>query len=489
MSQLLALHRAARIVGVPRGVLQQKIKEGELRASDGMISTDDLLAAYPDTKFEEDLIVEHLERLKDEAFSKRVREHVLPSRDVLAARLYAQSRELADLRNHLQHYHAIVINMHERLRKLKNGQSHASELAALDRWLDLQLEEVLNTEAPDPLDVLDNYLRVVSAQVVLRPSGHQYFVEGSDTILEAGLRAGLAMNYGCSNGNCGLCKARVVAGQVTKVRHHDYVLSETEKNMGYTLMCSYAPINDLTIEALEAAGPADIPRQEIQTRVKSVQNLGSKLKLLHLQTPRTNRLRFLAGQRVALSVGEEGASEHAVASCPCDDRNLQFHIHGDSEQAFERRVFAGMKPGDSVTLRGPFGSFVLREDANRPLLLLACDSGFAPIKSLIEHAMALDHADTMHLYWLASTADGHYQANLCRSWTDALDNFEYSELSVGSLDEHAITSALAHISPPHFSLRECVAYIAGPQQFIGAAHIYVLEHGVDNANVLTEIVS
>lgn len=484
MQQLLAVHRAARVVGVPRGVLQQKIKEGELRASDGMISTDDLLAAYPDTKFEEDLIVEHLERIKDEAFSKRVREHVLPSRDVLAARLYAQSRELADIRNHLQRYHAIVTNVREQLHAI-NKAAEWPQLAALNIWLSSQLEEVLNTEGPDPLAVLDDYLRVVSAQVVLRPSGHEFFVEGSDTILEAGLRAGLAMNYGCSNGNCGLCKARVVSGQIVKVRHHDYALSEAEKNMGYTLMCSYAPINDLTIEALEAAGPADIPQQEIQTRVKAVAELAPNLKLLHLQTPRTNRLRFLAGQRVALAIGESGSTEHAVASCPCDDRNLQFHISANSTSAFDRRVFAGLKVGESVTLRGPLGHFVLREDASRPLLLIACDSGFAPIKSLIEHAMALDTGVAMQLYWFARVPDGHYQSNLCRSWTDALDNFEYVERSIDPCNP---STAIAAIEPVRFKLVDCAAYIAGPQLFVKTVSAHLQQGGLDPTHIHCETV-
>lgn len=486
MPQLLALHRAARVVGVPRGVLQQKIKDGELRASDGMISTDDLLAAYPDTKFEEDLIVEHLERLKDEAFSKRVREHVLPSRDVLAARLYAQSRELADIRNHLQRYHALVVEVRERLQAINGSTATLPELAALDNWLSLQLEEVLNTEAPDPLAVLDDYLRVVSAQIVLRPSGHEFFIEGSDTILEAALRAGLAMNYGCSNGNCGLCKARIVSGQVTKVRHHDYVLSEAEKNMGYTLMCSYTPISDLTIEALEAAGPADIPQQDIQTRVKAVLDLTPNLKLLHLQTPRTNRLRFLAGQRVALALGDSGTTEHAVASCPCDDRNLQFHISAKSTSPFDRRVFAGLKVGESVTLRGPFGHFVLRENASRPLLLIACDSGFAPIKSLIEHAMALDTGAAMQLYWFATADDGHYQSNLCRSWTDALDNFDYSERPIDPSDPR---TAIAAIEPLRFKLDDCAAYIAGPQPFVEAARAHLRQGGLEPAHIHCETIA
>lgn len=468
MTQKLALHRAARIVGVPRGVLQQKIKDGELRASDGLISTEDLLAAYPNTKFEEDLVVEHLERLKDESFAKRVREHVLPSQEVLAARLYQQSRELADIRNHLQRYHAVVIEMQARLRALEVESGET--LIPLSHWLEARLEDVLNTEDPDPLSVLDDYLRVVSAQIVLRPSGHQYFVQGSDTILEAALRAGLAINYGCSNGNCGLCKARLVSGQVAKVRHHDYVLSEAEKNQGYTLTCSYAAVTDLVIEALEARGPADIPLQEVQTRVKSVQPLAPGLRLVHLQTPRTNRLRFLAGQRAALAIGSGPASEHSIASCPCDDRNLQFHIREDAARDFEQHVFADLKVGDNVMLRGPFGHFVLDEESARPLIFIAGEHGFAPVKSLIEHAMALDNVERIRLVRFADGEAALYQANLCRSWSDALDNFSYFEFIVPPAED-LLDAALAG-----FPVERAAIYVAGPPAFIDATRGLLTHH-------------
>lgn len=489
MSQLLALHRAARIVGVSRGELQKKIKVGALRSSEGLISTEDLLAAYPETKFQEDLIAEHFARLKDEAFAKRVREHVLPDKEVLAARLYEQSRELADVRNHLQRYHSVLVRMQERVQQMgKTAGANDGALAALDDWLNGQLEEVLNTEAPDPLSVMDDYLRVVSAHVVLRPSGHEFFVEGSDTILEAALRAGLALNYGCSNGNCGLCKARVVSGQIQKVRHFDYVLSEAEKNMGYALMCCHAPVTDLTLEALEAAGPSDIPQQEIKTRVKSLQLLKDDLMLVHLQTPRTNRLRFLAGQRVTLSSDDTAAAEFGVASCPCDDRNLQFHVRNTPDNKFAERVFHGLKNGDTVTVRGPFGNFVLREDSPRPLLFIACDTGFAPIKSLIEHAMALDVAETMHLYWLSTFPSGHYQSNLCRSWTDALDNFHYTEVSVNSLAQDEIGSSLQTIADNEPALAEFEVYVAGPEPFVTAARGWLIQRGLPEVQLAFEII-
>jgi len=147
----------------------------------------------------------------------------------------------------------------------------------------------------------------MAAQVKIIPSGHEFFFEGNDSILEAALKAGLALNYGCASGNCGLCKARIVSGEVQKIRHHDYVISEAEKGMGYKLMCSHTAVTDITIEAAEAHSAEDIPLQEIEATVKKLESLADNLLVLRLQTPRTQTLRFFAGQSATLTV-EDGAS-------------------------------------------------------------------------------------------------------------------------------------------------------------------------------------
>ena len=191
------------------------------------------------------------------------------------------------------------------------------------------------------LDVMDDMLKVVSAQVTLRPSGHQFAVEGHDTLLQAGMRAGLKLNYGCGNGSCGMCKVRVTAGEVARTMATDYPLSENEKSQGYVLACAHtAASSELTIETLEADGPGDIPQQQIVTSVRAVRALAPDTLLLHLQTPRSHRLRFLAGQSVTLGLaeGEDVHAQHSIASCPCDDRNLQFFIRA------QRRRPAGHAP-------------------------------------------------------------------------------------------------------------------------------------------------
>lgn len=488
MQQRLSLSRAARLVGVARGALQQKIRAGELRAFDGMVSIDDLLRIFPAVRPESDVGVERVARIREEAFGKRLREHLLPSQEILSQRVFEQSRELADLRAHLQRYHAMVVQLRERLSEQEAQAADRSPAAAareLGAFLDRELQTVLGqSETPNPLAVMDDMLRVMSAHVVLHPSRHEFFVEGADTILDAALRSGLALNYGCSNGNCGLCKARVVSGQVQKVRHHDYVLSEAEKQQGYTLLCSHTAVGDLVVEALESAEPSDIPAQQIVAKVKAAQPLGDDLMLLQVQTPRTNRLRFLAGQNLTLTAGE-ASTQLPIASCPCDDRNLQFHVARNAEDGFAKKVFDNLKSGSNVTLYGPWGDFVLRADSPRSIVFIACDTGFAPIKSLLEHAMALELSDRLCLYWLATPATGHYLSNLCRSWADALDNFTYAPVTA----EHRDAAALIRsIRAEHAGLNGFDVYVAGPEAFVDSATATLLEQGFPQGQLSAAIV-
>ncbi len=331
----------------------------------------------------------------------------------------------------------------------------------------------------------------MAARILLQPSGRAFEAQGTDTLLEAGLRAGLAMNYGCSGGSCGLCKARLVSGAVRWVRHHDYVFSEAEKSQGYVLMCSCSADSDVVLEAGIAQRPEEIQFQEIAARVKAVSPLTDKVRLLHLQTPRSTRLRFLAGQSVALSVGGPGADDasgvYPIASCPCDDRNLQFHVRRIAGDRFAERVFDGLRAGDSVGVYGPVGDFVLRPNSPNPLLLLACNSGFAPIKSLIEHALALEEAESLHLYWLATVEGGHYLSNWCRATADAIDNFHYHELSADSLQQHGPEQMLAQIRQEHPDLGRWDAYVAGPQAFVAQARAALTAGGAAPAWLATTV--
>ena len=489
MSQWVTVWRAAQLVGVPRGMLQQRVRSGEIELADGLVSTETLLRLYPQTRIEDSGMLERVTQIRDEAFGRRVRERVLPSQEVLAQRLFSQSQELADVRRHLQRYHALVIELRDSLRAWDDAATAPAALGELQRQLDDGLARALATEPVDILDAMDDMLKVVAAQVTLRPSGHQFVVEGHDTLLQAGLRAGLKLNYGCGNGSCGLCKVRVIDGQVARSMPADYSLSEAEKAQGYVLACTHtAASSELSIETLEADGPDDIALQQIVTSVRALRALAPDTLLLHLQTPRSHRLRFLAGQSVTLGMtrGEGLRQSLAIASCPCDDRNLHFFVARDASDPLACELFDGrVKAGDAVTVWGPSGDFVLA-DGSHPLVFAACDTGFAPIKSLIEHALSLDASPSIALFWLSTRPDGHFLANQCRAWSEALDNFEYS------LSSHADPAIGA--SQMSTAMRadlfdiDCAYYMAGPREFVATLRAELGAAGVPESQMAWEIV-
>jgi CDP-4-dehydro-6-deoxyglucose reductase, E3 len=303
-------------------------------------------------------------------------------------------------------------------------------------------------------------------RISVRPSGHSFWAEENDSILQAGLKAGYAMPYGCSNGTCGLCRARLIEGETETIKHSDYPFNEREKAQGFLLMCACSAVSDgVVLDVAEAGSVDDIAHQEITVRVKSVTPAAPDLLIVRVQTPRSQRFRFLAGQNAALVLNRDDevivTRTLPVASCPCDDRNLEFHVARQAnDRLYEELSDQNIKVRE-LTLTGPTGEYVLKHEPGQKYVFVAQDTGFAPVRSLIEHAMSLDEDAEMQLFWLATIPSGHYLENLCRSWADALDNFSFSLLD--DLQEiDLVQKNLADAAPD----RE--VFIAGTDDFVSA---------------------
>ena len=425
MDRYLSISRAARLVGVKRGTLQKRIQAGDIVTFEGTLFIDDLLKLYPKTQLVDNTMLERSKAIKDNAVGKYVHElAVLPSTEVLTARIRKLGHELHESQLLAKKYIDIADTLTMKLAKITNDDSELSELST---WLSETIQAPIDNDATqDNLIASDTLLSLMTAHIRILPSGHDFFVEGTSSILEAGLRSGLALNYACSNGNCGECKARVVSGDVNKISSHDYVISDADKANGHILMCCNAAVTDITLEALEACSNEDIPQQQLTAKVKKLDTSRDDVALLHLKTPRTQRLRFLAGQYVTLGGNEFPVLDQSVSSCPCDDMNLHFQIPKIPGNEFSDFIFNQLKNGDELDISGPNGSFVLNEESDHSLTFIAWHTGFAPIRSLVEHAMALDAAETINFVWITAKDEDRYLDNLCRSWSDALDNFTYT---------------------------------------------------------------
>ncbi|MFA6488781.1 MAG: FAD-binding oxidoreductase, partial [Sideroxydans sp.] len=267
-----------------------------------------------------------------------------------------------------------------------------------------------------------------------------------------------------------------------------------EKEQGVVLMCSNTAVSDITLEAAVTGSVQEIPYQHIAANVKSKALLSEEVMLVHLQTPRSQRLRFLAGQQVSLRVAQSFSADLPIASCPCDDRNLLFHVRRQSGNLFSDYVFEKLKVGETVEVEGPQGEFILHEKSERPLYFFAFDGGFAPIKSLVEHAMSLE-VSQIHLCWIASDSAQLYLPNVGRAWGDALDDFHYSEHIV-DFDLRMMNtkreSALLHHLKDSFALHpewmRGDVYLAGPGAAVAVAERFFAGLGLPKSRVFVEAV-
>jgi len=478
MRHLLPLSRVAKLVGQPRHALQEMIRTGTLATFDGLVELDELLRAFPEVKWDDDAEFRRVTEIKDKAFAKRVRERALPDKDVLVARLNELGDDYAAAKALLLHYGNVMNWLDEKIDEIEENASAETHhaLHTLRAFLLRNLAEMPpDAVLAQAVIAQERILKLMSAHVTIQPSGHEFFVDGNDTLLEAALRNGVSLNYGCSNGNCGDCKARVVSGEVKKVHAHDYVLKDAEKDAGVILLCAYAPVNDVVIEA-NVAGARDIPVQKLTAKVKSVEVFNPQMAALHILAPRSQRLRFLGGQSIRVSVnGVSG--RYAIASCPCEDRHIEVQIPRRPDDAFSEVLFTTLKANDTVEVEGPYGEFVLDEDSPRPLIFLAFGAGFAPIKSLIQHAMSLELAESMDLHWLADDA-GHYQDNLCRAWADALDNFNY--LPHAPTDD--LEALLKSIVMDYPDIHRFDVYAVGTASQLERAHEHFVREGLHGAH-------
>ena len=260
--------------------------------------------------------------------------------------------------------------------------------------------------------------------LTVHPGAVPVTVRAGETLLEAGLRADLALQYDCRSGGCGLCVCTVLNGRVDHGAYQEAALTEAMRRQGQALMCCAVPLEDVEIEVDELApvGGARAVRR-FDARVVQMDALTPDVKRLLLSLPEGQTLPFEAGQylNVVLSDGQRRA--FSFANAPHDDDFIELQVRLIPGGRFTTYVFDRMKVGDTVPLEGPLGRFTLR-DSERPILFVAGATGFAPIKSIVEDAFHRGIRRPMVLYWGVRHRDDLYMLDLAERWAREHDNFK-----------------------------------------------------------------
>jgi CDP-4-dehydro-6-deoxyglucose reductase len=277
----------------------------------------------------------------------------------------------------------------------------------------------------------------MSFTVTVRPSGRSFVVDGDETVLAAALRQGVGIAYGCKNGACGSCRGKVIEGAVAQGPHSASALSAADAARGLALFCCARPESDLVIEARELTGFGDIPVRKMPVRIARIERAAPDVAIVTLQLPANERLQYRAGQYLEFILKDGRRRHYSIATPPHADEQLQFHVRHMAGGVFTDALFGAaavpIKERDILRVEGPMGTFFLREDNPRPIVLLAGGTGFAPIKALAEHIFAerINHEDggkvfrPVVLYWGARSRQDLYLDALPARWAAEQPNFRY----------------------------------------------------------------
>jgi CDP-4-dehydro-6-deoxyglucose reductase len=252
--------------------------------------------------------------------------------------------------------------------------------------------------------------------VTVQPSGRQFEVARDEVMLPAAIRQGIGLPYGCKDGACGSCKSRLLEGRVIHGAHQLKALSAEEEAAGLILSCCATPQTDCVVESRQVTAADQFPVLKMPTRVMSITRAADDVAVLKLQLPANQAFQYHAGQYVEFILRDGARRSYSMASAPeLAQGVMELHIRHMPGGRFTDHVFGAMKEKEILRMEGPFGTFFLREDSARPVVMLASGTGFAPIKALIEHMEAQGLTRPTVLYWGARQAADLY----LRDWAEA----------------------------------------------------------------------
>ncbi|MGX9776590.1 CDP-6-deoxy-L-threo-D-glycero-4-hexulose-3-dehydrase reductase [Janthinobacterium lividum] len=272
-------------------------------------------------------------------------------------------------------------------------------------------------------------------QITVQPSGHQFSCEADETVLSAAIRAGVGLPYSCKSGACSSCKGKIVSGNVQHKPYQTRSLTEDEAAAGYSLLCCAVPQGDLVVQAREVAGSSDYPIKKMPSRVTTIEKVAPDVVVLTLQLPASERLNYRAGQYIEIMLRDNKRRSYSMASAPVEGGPVSLHIRHMPGGLFTDQVFGTMKERDILRFEGPMGTFFLREDSDKPVVLLASGTGFAPLKAIVEHMINEQSPRPITLYWGARRPHDLYMDALCRQWAADLPQFTYVPVVSDALPE------------------------------------------------------
>lgn len=324
----------------------------------------------------------------------------------------------------------------------------------------------------------------MSYKITVKPSGHIFWMEAGETILDAALREGLNFPYGCRNGACGACMGKVITGELTYPGEVPPGINSQQQAQGKALFCQGQPRGDLVIEAREVDAIRDIPIKTLPCRVVGLHKLAPDVMRVYLKLPTTERLQFLAGQYISILLRNGRRRDFSLANPPHADEYLEIHVRYVERGEFTRFVFEELREKAILRFQGPLGTFFVREDSLRPIIMMAGGTGFAPLKAMLEHIFYVGITRPVHLYWGARARQDLYLNELPEVWAEKYPNFRYTPVlsEPHPEDNWQGRTGWVHeaVASDYPTLKNHELYMSGPPAMIEAAKPVFAAQGLAN---------
>jgi CDP-4-dehydro-6-deoxyglucose reductase len=318
----------------------------------------------------------------------------------------------------------------------------------------------------------------MSYKVQVEPSGHEFQVETDESILDAAIRQGINLPYGCRNGFCGDCLATLTTGQVDYPKGKPPVMADEHHDECY--ICQASPLSDLKITVKEIAQSSDISIRTMPCKIDRIERLNEDVIRLYLKLPEGERLQFLAGQYLNFILQDGSKRAFSIANAPHDDAFIELHIRHVNGGLFTDFLFSGIEEKTIMRIEAPLGSYYLREGSNKPIILMGGGTGFAPLKGIIEHAFQIGIKRPMHLYWGVRSKCDLYLPGLPEEWAEKYPNFSYTPVLSEPEENWPGRTGWVHeaVIEDHPDLSDHEVYMSGPPPMIKAGKDAFLGRGL-----------
>ncbi len=311
----------------------------------------------------------------------------------------------------------------------------------------------------------------MSFNVRTEPGNHAFEVAPGETVLAAALRQGVGLPYGCRNGQCGACTATLLAGEL------DYPEAKTEALEGHAadacLPCQAVPRSDLVLLVAELRAISQVEARLLPCRLERKEQLNHDVMRLYLKLPENQRLQFFAGQYLDFILPDGRKRAFSIANAPHDDDLIELHVRHVAGGAFTEHVFHGMAEKSILRIQAPLGTFILREESDRPMLLIGGGTGFGPLKGMIEHAIHRGIRRPMHLYWGVRARRDLYLPDLPETWVRDWPGFAYTPVLSEPDPDWTGRTGYVHeaVAADHDDLRGFDIYMSGPPAMVEAGRL------------------